>query len=54
VLTNPRLAGVQAVQALSADGWLAIALATTTQAGNTKGSTTAAFGSDTPQRRLRR
>jgi hypothetical protein len=54
VLTNPRLAGVQAVQAVSADGWLAIALATTTQAGNTKGSTTAAVGSDTPQRRLRR
>jgi hypothetical protein len=51
VLTNPRLAGVQAVQAVSADGWLAIALAATTQAGGAKAAITASRP-DTPTSRL--
>ena len=54
VLANPRLAGVQAVQAVSADGWLAIALAVTAQAGGGPASKTASRLSDPPSRMLRR
>ena len=54
MLANPRLAGVQAVQAVSADGWLAIALATTTQAGGGRTSATATRPPEATQRLLRR
>jgi hypothetical protein len=54
MLANPRLAGVQAVQAVSADGWLAIALAATTQAGGGRTSATAIRPPEATQRLLRR
>jgi hypothetical protein len=54
VLANPRLAGVQAVQAVVADGWFAIALAVTAQAGGGPAATTASRPSDLPSRLLRR
>ncbi len=54
MLANPRLAGVQAVQAVSADGWLAIALAATTQAGGGRTSATATRPPEATQRLLRR
>jgi hypothetical protein len=54
MLSNPRLAGVQAVQAVSADGWLAIALAWTTQASDSKTSPTASRPPDATQQLRRR
>jgi hypothetical protein len=54
VLANPRLAGVQAVQAVSADGWLAIALAVTAQAGGGPAAKTASRQNDSPSGLLRR
>ncbi|MCE9631033.1 MAG: hypothetical protein K8S94_10030 [Planctomycetia bacterium] len=54
MLSNPRLAGVQAVQAVCADGWLAIALAATTQAGDAKTSPTARRPPEATQPMLRR
>lgn len=54
MLANPRLAGVQAVQAVSADGWLAIALAATTRAGGGRTSATAIRPPEATQRLLRR
>lgn len=54
MLSNPRLAGVQAVQAVCADGWLAIALATTSRADDAKTSPTASRTPDATQRPLRR
>jgi hypothetical protein len=45
---------VQAVQAVSADGWLAIALAATTQAGGGRTSATAIRPPEATQRLLRR
>ena len=49
---NPRFAGVQAVQAVTADGWLAVALAAAPSAG--RPSATAARPTEPPQRILRR
>jgi len=54
VASNPRLAGIQAVQAVSADGWLAIALGPPLRGAGTKSSATAARPPDAPQRLLRR
>jgi len=54
VVSNPRLRGVQAVQAIVADGWLAVALAPVTQAGNARTSPTAARSDLGPQRAVRR
>ena len=51
---NPRFAGVQAVQAVTADGWLAIALAPGTAAASGKTSATAQRPTELPQRILRR
>jgi hypothetical protein len=52
LVANPRFAGVQAVQAVTADGWLAIALAQPPTSGKT--SATAARSGELPQRVLRR
>jgi len=54
VVTNPRMRGVQAVQAIIADGWLAVALAPVTQAGGGRTSPTAARTDGGGQRILRR
>ncbi|MFM8733663.1 MAG: hypothetical protein ACKOC8_00480 [Pirellulales bacterium] len=54
MLSNPRLAGVQAVQATTADGWLAIALAAPTAAGTAGGSATASRLQSAPRPLLRR
>jgi hypothetical protein len=54
LIANPRLVGVQAVQAVSADGWLAIALAPVTQAGSGKTSATAARPIEAGTRVIRR
>lgn len=54
VVTNPRLRGVQAVQAIVADGWFAVALSPVTQAGNGRTSPTAARSDLGPQRAVRR
>lgn len=51
---NPRFAGVQAVQAITADGWLAIALAPGAAAASGKTSATAVRPADLPQRIMRR
>jgi len=51
---NPRFAGVQAVQAVTADGWLAIALAPGTAAASGKTSATAHRPTELPQRILQR
>jgi hypothetical protein len=51
---NPRLVGVQAVQAVSIDGWLAIALGTTAPIAAPKAATPAARAADTGPRLLRR
>ena len=51
---NPRFAGVQAVQAITADGWLAIALAPGAVAASGKTSATAVRPADLPQRIMRR
>lgn len=51
---SPRFAGVQAVQAVTADGWLAIALASAPAATGGRTSTTAILPPDLPQRILRR
>jgi hypothetical protein len=51
---NPRFTGVQAVQAVTADGWLAIALAPGTAAASGKTSATAHRPTELPQRILRR
>jgi hypothetical protein len=54
VVTNPRMQGVQAVQAIIADGWLAVALAPVTQAGNGRTSPTASRIDGGSQRTIRR
>jgi len=54
VVSNPRLRGVQAVQAIVADGWLAVALAPVTQAGGARTSPTATRSDLGPQRAVRR
>ncbi|MFM7205992.1 MAG: hypothetical protein ACKO4T_04890 [Planctomycetaceae bacterium] len=54
LLANPRFAGVQAVQAITADGWLAIALAPTTATAPGRTSATAGRPNEFPQRLLRR
>lgn len=54
VVTNPRMRGVQAVQAIIADGWLAVALAPVTQAGSGRTSPTAARIDAGGQRTFRR
>jgi hypothetical protein len=46
--------GVQAVQAIIADGWLAVALAPVTQAGNGRTSPTASRIDGGSQRTIRR
>jgi hypothetical protein len=51
---NPRFDGVQAVQAITADGWLAIALAPGAAAAPGKTSATAVRPADLPQRIMRR
>jgi hypothetical protein len=51
---NPRLVGVQAVQAVSTDGWLAIALGTTAPSAAPKAAPPAARAADTGPRLLRR
>ncbi|MFM1903269.1 MAG: hypothetical protein RLZZ440_1169 [Planctomycetota bacterium] len=53
VIQNPNLAGIRAVQAVATDGWLGLALAESTLAGQAKPTPTAArFDAD--GRRLRR
>ena len=52
LVANRRFVGVQAVQAVTADGWLAIALSSAPPAG--KPPATAAKSADLPQRILRR
>jgi hypothetical protein len=52
IVADPRMADVRAVQAVSADGWLAFAIAATTQAGHSKPSSTA--GRPAPARRMLR
>lgn len=54
VVANTRMRGVQAVQAIIADGWLAVALAPVTQAGNGRTSPTAARTDSGSQRAVRR
>ena len=51
---DPRFAGVQAVQAMTADGWLAIALASAPAVTGGRTSATAIRPSELPQRILRR
>ena len=53
IVTNRRLADLQAVQAVSADGWLALALGRSTQAGEVRTSPTARAVTP-PGQRLRR
>jgi len=53
IVSDPRLADVRAVQAVTADGWLAFALAATTQAGGSRPSATADRPAP-PRRMLRR
>ena len=54
LVANPRFAGVQAVQAVTADGWLAVALAPMAAPASGKTSATAARPPEFPQRMLRR
>jgi hypothetical protein len=54
VVANPRMRGLQAVQAIVADGWLAVALAPVTQAVSGRTSPTAARPEMGPQRIIRR
>jgi hypothetical protein len=54
LVANPRFSGVQAVQAVTADGWLAVALAPVTPPTSGRTSTTAVRPPEFPQRILRR
>ncbi len=54
LVANPRFAGVQAVQAVTADGWLAVALAPVTPPASGRTSPTAVRPPELPQRILRR
>ena len=54
VVKNPRLAGLAGLQAVSTDGWLALALGPPPRGAGTKSSATAARPHDGPQRLLRR
>jgi hypothetical protein len=54
VVTDTRMRGVQAVQAVVADGWFAVALAPVTQAVTVRTSPTAARPDGGPQRIIRR
>ena len=54
LVANPRFSGVQAVQAVTADGWLAVALAPVTPPISGKTSPTAVRPPEFPQRILRR